>query len=238
LNFGFVSDFGFYLQEDENLTKIVIVDDDKDILRVLEANLTFEKYNVITAECGVDAYEKIKENNPDIVILDLNLPDVDGIQVCVKLRENGIDVPIIMLTARDSVSDKILGLECGADDYIVKPFNFLELNARIKSCLRRVKGENQKKLSYKSLKIFPEKNEIISDNKKIEFTKTEYNLFMFLFKNRGKICSRKDIKDALWKEKDIYGWSRTIDIHIAHIRKKLPQEIEIKAVPGTGYMFE
>lgn len=219
------------------MTKILIVDDDKDILRVLEANLTFENYDVVTAENGIEAYEKVKKENPDLIILDLNLPDVDGIQICHKLREDNFNLPIIMLTARDSISDKILGLECGADDYIVKPFNFLELNARIKSCLRRWQITG-KVISYKSLRIYPDKFEVYHNDKKIDFTKTEYNLFIFLFKNRGKICSRKDIKKAIWKNKDIYDWSRTIDIHINHLRKKLPPDITIKTVTGVGYILE
>ncbi len=221
------------------MTKILIVDDDKDILKVLEANLKFENYEVITAENGFEAYEKAKIENPDLIILDLNLPDIDGIQVCQKLREGDVDIPIIMLTARDSVSDKILGLECGADDYIVKPFNFLELHARIKSCLRRAKrGVNNKILKFKSLTICPDRQEIKHNGEKINFTKTEYNLFMFLFKNVGKICTRRDIKRELWKDKEIYDWSRTIDIHINHLRKKLPEDIKIKTIKGSGYILE
>ena len=221
------------------MTKILIVDDDKDILKVLEANLKFENYEVITAENGFEAYEKARKENPDLIILDLNLPDIDGIQVCHKLREVEVDIPIIMLTARDSVSDKILGLECGADDYIVKPFNFLELHARIKSCLRRVKRDDKyKELKFKSLTIIPERQEIKYNGQKINLTKTEYNLFMFLFKNVGKICTRRDIKRELWKDKDIYDWSRTIDIHINHLRKKLPEDVKIKTIKGTGYILE
>ncbi len=219
--------------------KILIVDDDQDILKVLQANLNFEGYNVILAQNGIEAYQKAIEENPDLIILDLNLPDIDGIQICHKLREKNIEIPIIMLTARDSMSDKILGLECGADDYIVKPFNFLELNARIKSCLRRYKKFYDKnEIKFKSITIYPEKFEIYYNDKKIELTKTEYNLFMFFYKNLGKICSRRDIKKELWKNKEIYDWSRTIDIHVNKLRKKLPEDIKIKTVSGVGYILE
>ena len=224
------------------MIKILIVDDDKDLVKVLKANLLFENYDVITAENGFEANKAIKETNPDLILLDLNLPDVDGIQICHKLRENNNDIPVIMLSARDSVSDKILGLECGADDYIVKPFNFLELNARIKGCLRRCKPKNnemnKKIIKYGNLRIYPEKHEIYYGDEKIDFTKTEYKLFLYLFENRDRICSRKEIRRTLWKDKEIYNWSRTIDIHINHIRKKLSDDMLIKTVQGIGYIFE
>jgi len=177
------------------MIKILLVDDDKDILKVLKANLTFENYTVVTAESGSEAYEKITTYTPEIIILDLNLPDIDGIQLCKRLRSEDINIPIIMLTARDSLSDKILGLECGADDYIIKPFNFLELNARIKNCIRRLKeiniNANTELLKYKSLTINLEKHEILQNDRKIELTKTEYNLFIYLFQNRTKVSHRE-----------------------------------------------
>ncbi len=224
------------------MIKILLVDDDKDILKVLKANLTFENYTVVTAESGSEAYEKITTYTPEIIILDLNLPDIDGIQLCKRLRSEDINIPIIMLTARDSLSDKILGLECGADDYIIKPFNFLELNARIKNCIRRLKeiniNANTELLKYKSLTINLEKHEILQNDRKIELTKTEYNLFIYLFQNRTKVSHRKEIIDILWKDKDIYNWSRTVDIHITHLRKKLPDDITIKTVAGFGFVLE
>ncbi len=222
-------------------TKILIVDDDRDILKVISANLKLEGYNVITAENGLEAYNLIKKEMPDLIILDLNLPDIDGVQLCTKLRKEEVNVPLIMLTARDSISDRVLGLECGADDYIVKPFNFLELSARIKSCLRRYRREPKDKkriIEYKIIKIFPEKREVYANNQKIDLTKTEYDLFLFLIKNKGRVCSRKEIKKTLWKDKDIYDWSRTIDVHINHLRKKLPENIVITTVSGIGYILE
>ena len=221
--------------------KILIVDDDRDILKVISANLKLEGYNVITAENGLDAYNLIKKESPDLIILDLNLPDIDGVQLCTKLRKEEVNVPLIMLTARDSISDRVLGLECGADDYMVKPFNFLELSARIKSCLRRYRREPKDKkriIEYKIIKILPEKREVYANNQKIDLTKTEYDLFLFLIKNKGRVCSRKEIKKTLWKDKDIYDWSRTIDVHINHLRKKLPDNIVITTVSGIGYILE
>ncbi len=223
------------------MIKILVVDDDSDILKVLSANLKLEGYNVVTAENGIDAYNLSMEDPPDLMILDLSLPDFDGIQLCRKLRKENNDVPIIILTARDSVSDKVLGLECGADDYIVKPFNFLELNARIKSCLRRYDTnsnlEKKESIKFGSIKIYPEKREVFTEDKKIILTKTEFNLLLFFVNNRGKVISRKYIKNNIWKDKDIYNWSRTIDVHVNHLRKKLGQYLNIETVAGVGYIL-
>ncbi len=220
---------------------VLIIDDDEDILKVISANLKLEGYDILAAQTGSEAYDLILREGPDIIILDLNLPDIDGIQLCNKIRKENINIPIIMLTARDTVSDKVLGLECGADDYVVKPFNFLELSARIKSCLRRYNnkcsiGLNVIKLN--NLSIYPEKREVFINNQKINLTKTEFNLLLFLVENFGMVCSRKDIKKNLWKEKDIYNWSRTIDVHINHLRKKLGNNILIEAVSGVGYIIK
>ena len=228
---------------EQNDILILVIDDDTDILKVISANLKLEGYDVITAETGLEAYDLISGANPDIIILDLNLPDIDGIQLCNKIRKENMDIPVIMLTARDAVSDKVLGLECGADDYIVKPFNFLELSARIKSCLRRYNFKDNKLnskdvVNIKSLTIYPQKREAYINNEKINLTRTEFNFLMFLIENREKICSRNEIKENLWKGKDIYNWSRTIDVHINHLRKKLKNHIIIESAPGIGYILK
>ncbi len=222
---------------------ILVIDDDTDILKVISANLKLEGYDVITAETGLEAYDLISGAGPDIVILDLNLPDIDGIQLCNKIRKENIDIPVIMLTARDTISDKVLGLECGADDYIVKPFNFLELSARIKSCIRRYNRRSREKnfeniIHFNSVKIYPDKREVYIENEKIKLTRTEFNLLLFLINNKNKVCSRKEIKENLWTNKDIYNWSRTIDVHINHLRKKLKNQIIIEAAPGIGYILK
>jgi len=227
---------------EENKILVLIIDDDEDILKVISANLKLEGYDIITAQNGIEAYDLISGANPDIIILDLNLPDMDGIQLCNKIRKENIDIPVIMLTARDAVSDKVLGLECGADDYIVKPFNFLELSARIKSCLRRYQINKQDitndVIKINSIIIYPHKREVYINDKKINITKTEFEFLIFLIKNRGKVCSRKSIKENLWKDKDIYNWSRTIDVHINHLRKKLGDFINIETISGIGYILK
>jgi DNA-binding response OmpR family regulator len=228
---------------EQNDILILVIDDDTDILKVISANLKLEGYDVITAETGLEAYDLISGANPDIIILDLNLPDIDGIQLCNKIRKENMDIPVIMLTARDAVSDKVLGLECGADDYIVKPFNFLELSARIKSCLRRYNFKDNKLnskdvVNIKSLTIYPQKREAYINNEKINLTRTEFNLLMFLIENSDRICSRNEIKENLWKGKDIYNWSRTIDVHINHLRKKLKNHVVIESAPGIGYILK
>ncbi|MCD6532803.1 MAG: response regulator transcription factor [Deltaproteobacteria bacterium] len=224
----------------------MVVDDDPDILTVLKGNLELAGFRVVTFMAGLEALAAIKSGQPDLLILDLTLPDIDGIQLCRRLREQQLDFPVIMLTARDGLSDKVLGLECGADDYVVKPFAFLELQARIKTCLRRREvasgGENLDSLNIGSLKIDRQRRQVWVADKEVELTKKEFSLLLFLAENRGRVMTREDIRKALWGRRQLYSWSRTIDVHIRHLRQKLEIDPEhptlIRTVIGVGYRLQ
>ena len=225
---------------------IMVVDDDPDILTVLKGNLELAGFRVVTFMAGLEALAAIKSGPPDLLILDLTLPDIDGIQLCRRLRELKLDFPVIMLTARDGLSDKVLGLECGADDYVVKPFAFLELQARIKTCLRRREvasgGGNLDSLNIGSLKIDRQRRQVWVADKEVELTKKEFSLLLLLAENRGRVMTREDIRKALWGRRQLYSWSRTIDVHIRHLRQKLETDPEhpslIRTVIGVGYRLQ
>lgn len=228
------------LKENKNYT-ILIIDDDADILKVLKANLEFHKYNVVTAQSWTEGQKRLSEKKTSLLILDLMLPDGDGVEICRALRKQHPSLPIIMLTAKDKISDKVIGLESGADDYIVKPFETLELIARIKACLRRIKPEEEQTTIGK-LHIDYKKRIVKVKNKEIILTPKEYDLLCLLVSNRGSVLSREEIKNHLWKESKIYSWSRVIDVHIQHLRQKIednPSEPEyIITVSGIGYRFK
>ena len=225
---------------------IMVVDDDPDILTVLKGNLQLAGFRVATFTAGLDALAAIRSGAPDLLILDLTLPDIDGIQLCRRLREQRLDFPVIMLTARDGLSDKVLGLECGADDYVVKPFAFLELQARIKTCLRRREAatgrEDINSLSLGGLRIDRQKRRVWVADKEVELTKKEFNLLLLLAENQGRVMTREDIRKALWGRLQLYSWSRTIDVHVRHLRQKLETDPDhptlIRTVIGVGYRLQ
>lgn len=222
---------------------ILIIDDDPDILKVLKANLELHKFSVITADSWSEGQKALSIGRPDLLILDLILPDGDGIEICRTLRRKYPLLPILMLTAKDSVSDKVIGLESGADDYMVKPFETMELIARIKACLRRTKPEKREEIiQIGELIIDLKKREVEKRGQIIELTPKQFNLLVFLAENRDRVISRKEIKEHLWQEKSLYSWSRVIDVHIMHLRQKIednPQEPEyILTMPGIGYRFK
>ncbi len=232
----------------KNNNLIMVVDDDPDILTVLEGNLKLAGFRVATFTSGLEALAVIRNGtSPDLLVLDLTLPDIDGIQLCRRLREQQFDLPVIMLTARDGLSDKVLGLECGADDYVVKPFAFLELQARIKTCLRRRqepaagKGEPDS-LNLGSLMIDRRKRLVRVADKEVELTKKEFSLLSLLAENQGRVMTREDIRKVLWGPQQLYSWSRTIDVHIRHLRQKIELDPEhptlIRTVIGVGYRLQ
>lgn len=226
------------LKEDKKDT-ILVIDDDADILKVLKANLELHSLNVITAESWTEGQKALSSGIPDVLILDLMLPDGDGVDICRALRTQYPVLPIIMLTAKDKISDKVIGLESGADDYVVKPFETLELIARIKACLRRAKPSAEEQITIGTLNIDYKRRVVKVKNKEIILTPKEYDLLCLLVSNRGAVVSREDIKRHLWKESKIYSWSRVIDVHIQHLRQKIednPSEPEyIITVSGIGY---
>ncbi len=210
---------------DTELNTILVVDDDLDILKVLKANLELHGFRVITAGSWAEGQKALSENAPDLLILDLMLPDGDGVNICMTLRKERPAMPIIMLTARDTISDKVGGLESGADDYVVKPFETLELVARIKACLRRLKlPRKEEHITIGKLHIDFRRRIVGTGNREIILTPKEYDLLCYFVENSGSVIRREDIKKRLWKESKIYSWSRVIDVHVQHLRQKIAKK--------------
>jgi len=223
-------------------SRILAVDDDKDILKVVKANLELHGYEVDTAENWEEAQERLSARIPDLIILDVMLPDGDGMEICRDLRKDHPEMPIIMLTAKDKVSDKVFGLESGADDYVVKPFETLELVARIKACLRRVSVPVVREtVVMGDLKIDFKKRVVTVSGRQTDLTPREYSLLCFFIDHRGEAVSREQIRKNIWKDSKIYSWSRVIDVHIQHLRQKIEKDPSnpkfIITVPGAGYRF-
>jgi DNA-binding response OmpR family regulator len=222
--------------------RILLVDDDPDILRIIKDNLELDNFRVITAKTGKEALHCFDRYSIALIVLDLSLPDIDGIQVCRFIREKS-SVPIIMLTARDRVPDKVLGLESGADDYLAKPFDYLELVARIRACLRRRSGPQSlpQVLRIGDLEIDAAKNSVAIRGARVNLTQREFNLLLLLARNSDRVMDRNTIRRTLWPDGDLYKDSRAIDVHIQHLRSKLEQDSAspryITTVPGVGYML-
>jgi DNA-binding response OmpR family regulator len=217
--------------------KVLVVDDEKNILDVLAYALKREGYLVDTAYNGKEALHKVDSFNPNILILDLMLPEINGYDVCKKLEEQNIG--IIMLTAKSDIVDKLLGLELGADDYLTKPFDIREVLARVKSLSRRLnKTTNEKEniITIKNLKINLNERTVIIDDSFLELTSIEFDLLYLLLSNPNIVYSRDQLLDLVWKT-EYFGGTRTVDTHIQRIRKKLDTEYQglIQTVHGTGY---
>lgn len=220
---------------------LLAVDDDADILKVLSANLELHGFYVAVAESWTDAQKHLDKELPDLMLLDLTLPDEDGTNICREMKHIYPKIPIIMLTARDRVFDKVTGFECGADDYVVKPFETLELIARIKACIRRGMPSEQRAVIGK-MSIDFRTREVWVRGEKIDLTPKQYDLLYLLVSNRGEPLSRDVIRKTIWKGSQIYSWSRVIDVHIQHLRQKIEKNPDqpkyIITVPGVGYKFK
>lgn len=224
--------------------KILIVDDEKPIVTLLKYNIENAGYQTDVAYDGQEAVRKGETNDYDLIVLDLMLPGMDGMEVCKHLRTNKIDTPILMLTAKDEEFDKVLGLELGADDYLTKPFSPKEVVARIKAILRRVKKSEQKgfnSIKVGDLVIYPERYEAEMNSNVISFTRKEFELLYYLASNKGKVVSRDQLLSGVW-DYDFVGDTRIVDVHISHLREKIEPDtkkpIYIKTVRGLGYKLE
>lgn len=224
--------------------KVLIVDDEEHIVELLQFNLVNAGYKVITANNGLDALKKVKENKPDLLLLDLMLPGMDGLDVCkeIKRDKETSKTSIIMLTAKSEELDKILGLELGADDYITKPFSIRELLARVKAVLRRSNSDEISEEIYElgRLKVDFERHEVLINNEKVELTLKEFELLEILIKNKGEILRRETLLDKVWGYEYI-GETRTVDVHIRYLRKKIEDDDKnpkfIETIRGVGYRF-
>lgn len=229
------------------MAKILVCDDDKDIVEAIDIYLTQEGYEVLKAYDGDEAIKVLKRNEVDLLIMDVMMPRLDGIRATLKIREN-MSLPIIILSAKSEDADKILGLNIGADDYITKPFNPLELVARVKSQLRRytqlgstARSDNQSEFRTGGLVIRDDLKEVTVDGEKVKLTPIEYNILLLLVKNQGKVFSINQIYENIWNEEAI-GADNTVAVHIRHIREKIeinPKEPRyLKVVWGIGYKVE
>ncbi len=222
---------------------IAVVDDEPDILELVSLNLVRNGFEVATFTDAQSFYQFIERRLPDLLILDLMLPDVDGLDVCRLLKSNPryATIPIIMLTARSEEADRVLGLELGADDYVTKPFSPRELIARVRSVLRRRKNlpVTDEKISLGDiLTIFPNRHEVYVAGKRVNLTTTEFRLLLILIGKPGWVFSRNQLLDELWSA-DKAVIDRTIDVHIKHLRTKLGRAGQIiRNVRGVGYKIE
>lgn len=223
------------------MAKILVCDDDKDIVEAIDIYLTQEGYEVQKAYDGDEAIKVLKSNEVDLLIMDVMMPRLDGIRATLKIREN-MSLPIIILSAKSEDADKILGLNIGADDYITKPFNPLELVARVKSQLgSTARSDNQSEFRTGGLVIRDDLKEVTVDGEKVKLTPIEYNILLLLVKNQGKVFSINQIYENIWNEEAI-GADNTVAVHIRHIREKIeinPKEPRyLKVVWGVGYKVE
>jgi two-component system alkaline phosphatase synthesis response regulator PhoP len=223
--------------------KILIVDDEEHILELIKFNLENNGFKVICANNGNDALKLAKNEVPQLVLLDLMLPGIDGYDVCREIRRDQSisTMPVIMITAKGEELDKILGLELGADDYITKPFSVRELVARVKAVLRRTRTQYTDKIyNFDNIYIDFQKHEIIKENKKVDLTLKEFELLQILVRNKGRVMTRDFLLDKVWGYEYV-GETRTVDVHIRHLRQKIenddknPQYIE--TIRGIGYRF-
>ncbi|MDF3000837.1 MAG: response regulator with CheY-like receiver domain and winged-helix DNA-binding domain [Bacillota bacterium] len=227
----------------ENKIRVLVVEDEASIRRFIKLNLETAGYEVGEAASGEDALELIETFSPDVVVLDLMLPGIDGLEVCSHIRDHTPEPLIIMLTAKSQDTDKIMGLELGADDYMVKPFNPFELIARIKAMLRRRDRFDTPKKVYTcgDLELDTDANKLLKDGYEVELTPTEYSLLKIFMENPGKALKRDELLNAVWGE-DYFGDTKTLDVHIRRLREKIEENPSapqyIKTVWGSGYRWQ
>jgi two-component system alkaline phosphatase synthesis response regulator PhoP len=224
---------------------VLVIDDEVNILELIKYNLEKEGYSVVACETGEQGLCIINNEQPDLLILDLMLPGMDGLEVCKRIRSSSqtAGLPVIMLTAKGKECDKILGLETGADDYLTKPFSIRELEARVKAVLRRSDSNNQRPgvIRIGALTIDTLANRVYRNNNSVELTSKEYELIKVLAQNRGRILTRDYLLDRVWGY-DYYGETRTVDVHIRHLRQKIEDDDGspryIQTVRGIGYSLD
>jgi DNA-binding response OmpR family regulator len=217
---------------------VLVVDDEPNIADLIELYLRREGYRVVKAPNGEDGIKAVSEQRPRLVVLDVGLPDIDGLEVCRRLRATSA-IPVIFLTARDTEVDRVLGLELGADDYVTKPFSPAELVARVKAVLRRAEGGTapSELVQVGGVTIDVGRREVRVDDEPVAFTTKEFDLLRFLAERPGLAMSRQQILDGVWGY-DWYGDVRTVDVHIAQVRKKIDDAVRIDTVRGIGYRLD
>ena len=223
--------------------KVLIVDDEEHIRELIKFNLKKEGYDTEVAVNGTEALKLIREIKFDLILLDLMLPEIDGLEVCKEIRRNEetSDIPVMMITAKGEEFDKVLGLELGADDYITKPFSIRELMARVKALLRRSNVKKEENIiKFGDVVVNFKTREVIKGTQNVELTLKEFELLKLLIKNNGNILTRELLLDKIWGYEYI-GETRTVDVHIRHLRKKIESDDKnpqyIQTIRGVGYKF-
>lgn len=220
---------------------ILIVDDDSRVTSALRRTLAYEGYNVSIAENGERALALARAKPPELVILDLMLPGINGLEVCRRLRANGEGMTVLMLTARDAVADRVAGLETGADDYLVKPFALEELLARVKALLRRRSAPDvtREVLTFEDLELDTATRQARHGNRLISLSTTEYELLLLFLRNPRNVLTRGLLMDRIWGD-DFEGGPNVLEVYIGHLRNKLEQNGEkrlIQTIRGAGYVL-
>ncbi len=227
--------------------KIIVVDDEISIATLLKFNLEQAGFTVETAHDGMSGLKLAEKEDAALIVLDLMLPELDGLEVCKRLRQQKINTPILMLTAKDDEFDKVLGLELGADDYLTKPFSPREVVARVKAILRRVGQQapaeevEEGSIQIGDVRIIPDNYEAFKGEERLELTPKEFELLVYLAKNKGRVLTRDQLLSAIWNY-DFVGDTRIVDVHISHVREKIEpntkKPIYIKTIRGLGYKME
>ena len=234
----------FSIDKEGSMTSILVVDDERDIREILGVYLTNSGYEVKKAKSGEKALELLEENKTDLAILDVMMPDMDGITLCMKIREHR-NIPILMLSAKDQDMDKVIGLSAGADDYLAKPFNPVELLARVRAQLRRFHELNpvigtDTTLKYEGLALSLDTHRVVREGEEIRLTPTEFKILQLLWQNRGIVFSTDRIYNRIWIEAE-YEVDNTVMVHIRNLREKIEKDkknpIYVKTVWGVGYKF-
>ncbi|TSB48031.1 response regulator transcription factor [Alkalicoccobacillus porphyridii] len=230
--------------------RLLVVDDEESIVTLLQFNLEQAGYEVETASDGAQGLELARQNKYDLIVLDLMLPEMDGIDVCKQLRLSKVHTPILMLTAKDDEFDKVLGLELGADDYMTKPFSPREVVARVRAILRRAAQtglsaqspeEATELIRIGEVDIFPENYEVTCRDQSLSLTPKEFELLLYLANHKGRVLTRDQLLNAVW-DYEFVGDTRIVDVHISHLREKIEpntkKPVYIKTIRGLGYKME
>ena len=221
--------------------KILVVEDEKQLARLVELELKFEEYEVLVAYDGEEALEAAKDTSLDLILLDIMIPKINGIDVCKKIRQSS-DIPIILLTAKSDTTDKVIGLDSGADDYITKPFEMTEVLARIRTAMRRnsgIKKTPQDTITIKNITIDKNKHAVICKEDEVTLTKKEFDLLLYLFENKNIALSRDQILENVWGY-DYFGDTNVVDVYIRYLRSKIDNVYQVNLIDtirGVGYMI-
>jgi len=223
------------------MPRILIVDDEPELVRGLEHNLRFEGYETVSAANGEDAIREAAREPLDLVLLDIMMPRTSGWDVCRALRSRGIEVPIIMLTARGDVADRVRGLELGADDYVTKPFSLRELLARVRAVLRRPGSRHKlEEYAFADVRVRPRGRQVVKAGREVRLTRKEFDLLVYLLQRRGETVTRDELLDEVWGY-ERFPTTRTVDTHVLRLRRKFEADPErpafILTVHGQGYKF-